>query len=162
MTKALAPLLDANTVALDLRYVSWRKTTGKNHAYGTWLLSGDAPEPCMVLLRGDVRPDSGKAVPCVIRLSDAWRWTDEVGDHVRCAIQVIDWLACGFLVGNPHDNNDIYAVITLVQSRLNDLLTMPPLPPVLRDAQRGNVIAEVSLKDSSTGRTVEKEIRDVH
>lgn len=55
-------------------------------------------------------------------------WTIELGvpEHV---VRIIDeWLSSGALPGQPFNKHDRWAVFDAVQSRLRDLLTMPPLP----------------------------------
>lgn len=41
---------------------------------------------------------------------------------------ITDWIACGAMPGQLSNKRDFFTVFDAVQSRLRDLLTMPPLP----------------------------------
>jgi hypothetical protein len=61
--------------------------------------------------------------PAVIPLEDAWRWSDLIGNPQVAAARVLSFL------GIDHTNDDNrFKLIGLVNSRMQDLLSMPPRP----------------------------------
>lgn len=112
-------------VAIDLRYQHFKHRVRDIDVFGTWYChSRNNWEPCLALLPAGVRP--ARAVPCLVLLSNAWRWAEETCDHIECAEMALEFtLALG---KNPGRNQDIIQVIETVRGRLLDLLMMPPLP----------------------------------
>lgn len=103
-------------------------------------------EPCIALMK--LRPP---VVPCIIPLSSAWRWAlhDNTGDPAHVAKTVFNWIYDGALPGNPHAPVDAMAVLNAVDSRLRDLVMMPPRPP-------GDIVtvADIEVRDHDTGKII--------
>lgn len=138
--------------ALDLRR---RRFEGSRHGIvvvGSWLNErGRSSQPCLVLLHPARPVAAGKTVPCVVPLSEAWRWAahGDVGDPEHVARVVNDWLANGYLPGNIHSRRDRLAVLDAVNFYLPDLISMPPQPPA-DTAPVGEIVAI----DRDTGRVI--------
>lgn len=152
----------AERPVLDLSLAYFEATHCGIRIIGTWVMDPETrqSQPCIVLLdaRRPVRP--GKVIPCIIPLDQAWRWTRELGDPEHVANTVADWMACGAMPGQPFNKRDVFAVFDAVQSRLRDLLKMPPLPVkaaikhgaapaigdlVITERESGKVIHEVEV-----------------
>lgn len=139
--------------AIDLRYRHFETEKHGIKIIGTWLTDKNNTQPCMVLLHGGRDIRAGKTVPCIIALDQAWRWAQhgDVGDPAHAARIVTAWLECGALPGSHHSWKDRLKVLDAVNSRLPDLIAMPPQP-------RFNklIIGDAIIRDADTGRTIEE------
>lgn len=147
MTKRkLRPIARAT---LDLNKRAWEANVNGHIVVGTWVRTeGRNWQPCMVLLHGSRPICRGKTVPCVIPLNESWRWAmhGDVGDPAHVVARVMEWLACGYLAGDPTSKRDYLAVVDAVNKRLPDLIAMPPRPKGDLD-----VIGEVTALNKVTG-----------
>ena len=147
--------------ALDL---TKRRFEGKKHGItyiGTWYRDGKDVQPCLVLLHGSRPIVSGRTIPCIITLDAAWRWSfhGELGDPEHCGRITREWLADGILPGNPQSHDDCLNVFDVVNTRLPDLIAMPPFPPGGGEKQ---VIGDIIITNRQTREVTEREmIQDV-
>ncbi|OOY20878.1 hypothetical protein BMI86_10250 [Thioclava sp. DLFJ5-1] len=147
---------------LDIRHFEHR--SGNILVIGSWLMDHKAhrTEPCLVLI--DARRDprrigkgARRAVPCVIPLNEAWRWTLERGDPAHMSRVISEWIGDGLLPGDVGDKKSVFRVLDAIQSRLRDLYFMPPLP--MKAALRHsitptNVIGDVTITERDSGKVV--------
>lgn len=134
---------------LDLRFSHAEWTFGDIRMFLTWTLSDR--RPAMVLLPARMTPGTA---PCVIKLDGAYLWTDTVvGDRFHQERAAGEFAAhLGF---NPFDHGVRNRIITIIQNRLQDLLTMPPLIDTGEVATR----ADITLTNLSTGKVAEIEAK---
>lgn len=157
MNAILLPRYMVERPALDLRIRQFERQKHGMVCIGTWFHDPDtgADEPCLALLHAGRPVVSGRTVPVIIPLSEAWRWAmhGEVGDPEHCGIAVSNWLLDGLLPGNPHSARDRIKVLDAINESLSDLIAMPPAP---RDfgPRKSIGFGEMSLIDASTGATV--------
>lgn len=146
--KVVAPALDLSKRHFEARHKGIL-------VIGSWFRdeSGSSWEPCMVLLHAyrPIRP--GRTVPVIIKLRDAWRWAmhGDVGDPAHCVKSIVEWLHYGYLPGNPASKADHIAVMEAIDSRLRDLITMPPRPVGDKET-----VADMVIKNRMTGEVVEE------
>lgn len=138
---------------LDLsRWHSKRHVRGFTLIF-TWMEAEDGPEPCLVLLReGEELHDHAK--PGLVPMRHAWIFDEKQGDDAACEF------ACAtiaHLLRMEDSARSANMVRSVVEDHLNDLLHIPPLPPV---PMIGGDVFEVTVKEHETGRVVEKEIKD--
>ena len=89
--------------------------------------------------------NSGQMRPCAIPLEDAWHWSDVLGDPDHYAARLL--LVLGV---NPSPDNR-HKLISLVNSRMQDLIEMPPRPA---DAEEHAApVADIAIKNDITGTT---------
>ena len=138
---------------LDLTRRHWTKTRGPITAIGTWVRLEGRFEPCMVLIRAGSEL-SDRLIPCVIPMSRAWVWSEDLGDPVEAANTT--FLFAQALGINFHDQRSVFAIATLIHDQLGELLSIPPYQP-----DNLPTVAEAILTNHSTGRTVETEMTDV-
>lgn len=138
--------------ALKLSVQRFCHVTRGIRVIGTWLMSGSR-EPCLVLTNANIDLRSERLIPCVIPLSSAHRWTVEFGDPRHCARNVMAWLTVGALPGSPHDAKAHRAVFDAVQSRLTDLIHMPPAPFLGRE-----IAGDITFTNRTTGEVIERDI----
>jgi hypothetical protein len=120
---------------LDLDKRLWAHTRYGLTIVGTWVRIDRRWRPCMAIVRA-----SGEMRPCVIPLERAWQWSDLIGDPRGCAERIL--LRLGIDPLNP-DNVD--KLISLVNSRMGDLVTMPPRPA---DAEEHAApVAELAIRN---------------
>jgi hypothetical protein len=90
--------------------------------------------------------DGGHTPPCVIPLENAWHWSETLGPNP-------DILAARMLLVlgvNPSEDNR-HKLIDLVNSRLHDLVVMPPRPA---DAEEHAApLADFTIKNDISGTT---------
>ena len=141
---------------LDLNFRQWQDQRRGLIAVGTWVYVEDEDtfgrwRPCMVLLR-DKMPAGAK--PCVVLLDNAWWWSDRIGNP-----DLIAHVVAAFLVNlglDPYEADDHARVIDIVLKNLGALIAMPPAPAALvADREK---VAEIRIRDSLTGHTVEAEV----
>lgn len=133
---------------LDLSMYHTVRNLGAVSVYTTWYGATLAEaEPCLVLLSNTRRPQ----VPCVIRLSDAWKWDEHTGDARHCATMTALFMRA---LGWADDAKSAAKLLILVQSCLGDLLSTPHKPVTeVRD------VAEATITFES-GRTKTVELRE--
>lgn len=139
-------------VDLDLNHTLWTKTRGEFTAYGTWIrIEGDF-KPCLVIVRAGSEL-SGRLVPCCITQNRAWVWDERVGDPAEAARTCAMFLEhMSLSVTTPR----AIALASFIHDLLGDLLHIPPYE---RD-RSADVVAEITMTDAQTGRTIEHEVRD--
>lgn len=138
---------------LDLTKRQWTKTRGNVTAIGTWIRLDGSFQPCMVLLPAGRELSEG-LIPCVVPMSRAWIWSEDVGDPRQSAITSIEFAR---LLGLSEDPRSIIWLASFIHDMLGDLLTIPPYPhsetqsvaeAILFDNATGKVIAETELRES--------------
>lgn len=143
--------------ALNLDQCQFETTKNGIIVIGTWLREGRRKfEPCLVLLHGGRPVQAGRTVPIVIKQADAWKWAlhGEVGDPAHCVQAIISWLHLGLLPGHPSNKRDHIRIMEAVNSRLPDLIAMPPKP-------KGDqyIVADATMTNTTTGETIEHEVK---
>lgn len=140
--------------ALDLGIYHWRHQRGNVIVLGTWQRLEDKIRPCLALIPADreFRDINDRPTPYVISVDKAYIWAEEagVGDPILAAYSACEIAATLGL--SPHQAPFI---ARLINDLLGDLLKIPPYPyPELQ------TVAEITMRDPNTGRTVEAEIRE--
>ena len=80
-----------------------------------------------------------------------------MGDPEHCGSLAAEWLAEGLLPGNPHSASDKMNVLDVVNSRLSDLIAMPPAPK-----GETQVFGDIIITNRQTGDVTERSmIQDV-
>jgi hypothetical protein len=131
---------------LDLSKRLWSTSRYGLTVIGTWVRLGGRWRPCMAILREN-RPEFQ---PCVVPLDNAWQWSDAVGDPVPRAVAMLPRLGV-----DPTNPDNVHKLVSLVNSRMRDLVAMPPRPA---DAEEhANPVANVTLSSDLSG-TIEVEI----
>lgn len=140
------------TPDLDLTKRVWTFRRHGVRAIGTWIRLDDRFRPCMVLIPADREYDS-RLTPCVITVDRAWIWSEEVGDPAQAAFTAIQYATTLGLSAN--DNRTVMRLAMFIADHLGDLLSIPPYP---KDDQE--TVAEVTMREVNSGRTIEAEIRE--
>lgn len=125
---------------LDLTKRLWSFSKYGLTAVGTWVQIDHRWRPCMAIVK-----NSGPMRPCVITLEDAWKWSDVIGEPVQHAIPFL--LALGV---NPSPEN-VNKLIDLVNSRMADLVELPPRPDEAQE--HAAPLADITIKNDLTGTT---------
>ena len=143
---------------LDLRYRAFDHLCGAIRVIGSWYMDPEtrSSQPCLVLIDATKPFRAGRVIPCIIPLSDMWKWTQEMGDGAHIARNIYDWLHSGALPGHQDNKSDAFRVMDAVQSRLRDLVTMPPMPPEAAIKHSAVPVGEVEIIDRQTGKTVQE------
>lgn len=145
-------------IALDLTKRQFETIHKGILVIGTWVREGSYRwEPCLVLVHAFRPIRRGKTVPVVIKLRDSWPWAlhGDVGDPAHCVKSIIDWLHNGLLPGNPASKADHIAIMEAINSRLPDLIAMPPRPQ--GDTE---TVADMIIKNRETGEIIqEREVK---
>lgn len=155
MTRIIS--LDEKPV-LDLRYTAFEHMHGSILVIGSWYMDPESrqSQPAMVLLDAARASRKKRPVPCIIPLSEMWKWTLEMGDPKHVGAQIYDWLKSGALPGNPNNKRDCWNVMNAVQSRLRDIVAMPPLP-VKAVIKHGAIpVGTMTVTERDTGKTVDE------
>lgn len=137
---------------LDLNKRVWTFRKDGIMAIGTWIRLEDRFRPCMVLIPADREYDD-RLTPCVVTMDRAWIWSEEVGDPAQAAHTAHQFASTLGL--NAHDRRTVIRIAMFIADHLGDLLSIPPYPT---DDQQ--TVAEVTIRDPTTGRTIEAEIRE--
>lgn len=144
---------------LDLEQAHFTHTVGGILVIGTWYMDRETREaqPCLVLLDAARRLQRKRVIPCIVLLEDMWRWTVEMGDRDFVARNISDWLNSGALPGSATNKKDVFRVMDAVQSRLRDIVTMPPLPPKAAIKHgAASPVGELIITERDTGKTVQE------
>jgi hypothetical protein len=140
--------------ALDLSQRHWTKTRHGITAIGTWIRLEGISRPCMVLIRAGSEYDD-RTVPCVITVDRAFEWEPQTADFAQTILRAIGFCEALRL---SLDKHNVVRLMNFVNDHLSDLLSIPPFPVSQLDIP---VVAEITLVDTKTGRTIEKEMKDV-
>lgn len=152
---------------LDLRFTAFEHLHGAILVIGSWYMDPDTreSEPALVLLDAARKVARKKTIPCIIPLSQMWLWTVERGDPRHVGDKIHEWLKSGALPGSPNNKRDCWAVMDAVQSRLRDIVTMPPLPvgAAVRNGAVPATVGEVVITEGNTGKILaEIEVKSRH
>lgn len=144
--------MTAEKPILDLKFTYGSWDFGDISIIISWTL--DDRMPCMVILPTFAPRDNQSITPCIIRMADAFRWTDTiVGDAFH------QERSAGIFAANlgmdPFNHRLRARLIKLIQNRLQDLLTAPQMP------ETGEVaaIADLKLTNMLTGEITEIEAK---
>lgn len=141
-----------NQQILDLRLIHECWQFGDILCIMSWTLHDR--RPAMVLIPAHAPRNNESLTPCVIPVDMAYLWSDTVvGDpfhQERSAGQFAIFLGM-----DPMDHGLRARIITIIQNRLQDLLTMPPMP----DTGETAAVADVSMRNLATGKITEVEAR---
>lgn len=130
---------------LDLTKRQWTKTRGNVTAVGTWIrLEGDW-QPCMVLLPAGRELSEG-LIPCVVPLSSAWIWSEDIGNARAAATQAVEFAR---FLGLSEDPRNVIGIASFIHDMLGDLISIPPYPQ-----SELRTVAEAILVDNRTGKTI--------
>lgn len=110
---------------LDLTRCHFTKAHGDITVFGTWLLQQNGATPALVLL-ATAKVGNENAIPCIVPLSTAWAWSEEIGDP-RHAAQRSYWFAANMGL-NAHNIATVMRVTSIIRDHLGDLLSIPPRP----------------------------------
>lgn len=110
--------------------------------------------PCIVLADASRPLRQGATVAVIIPEKEAWRWAlhDGVGDPMHCVQSADEWMGQGLLPGTPGNKMDRLRILNAIDSRLRDLVLMPPRPA-------GDTIslATAQVVDHESGRVIHEE-----
>lgn len=121
---------------------------------GTWLTT-DTREPCLALTNAGWGLRDPRTIVCLVPLSSAYLWTLEFGDPRHTARHCYNWIRAGALPGNCNDAKDCRKVFDAVQSRLTDLIHMPPAP-----IRRQEIAGDMTFRNLTTGAVKQTDIFD--
>lgn len=132
---------------LDLTKPHFEKRRGDLMLYGAW--HGKRLRPCLVVLPAY---RTGRMVPLVIEVDDAWQWQpDDIDADPRRSAQLIGT----FLLANGMDASNTFTamkVASLIHDHLGDLLRIPP------KSTEDVVVADAFQTDRDTGKVTHKEV----
>lgn len=134
--------------ALDLTRFHTKRVLCDITVYTTWWHGDPQPIPCLVLVpthSGDL-----PMTPAVVRLSDAWIWSEEIGAPERAghlAVQFADGLGLG------HDRKALFRILSVIRDHLGDLVFVPP-EPARQQVEVANLII------TREGKSFEKVVTD--
>jgi hypothetical protein len=134
-------------VALDLTTVAFERVTAGIRVYGTWY--GPRRRPCLALVPAHGIVSHERTEPCVVHVDDAWLWETDGAYAARWSM-----IFAASLRLNPADIRDCIRVTSAVRDNMQDLLTIPPKPPVPQRA-----VAEIVRTDAA-GRESYTELTD--
>lgn len=144
------------TITLDLTQRHFVHSRGVLTAIGTWVRLASGWEPCLALVRtGEEKGES--TWPCVITQTKAWIFEERTGDGARAALILHSFLGPLRLSDEPRN---MFALHSLVHDLLDDFLKIPPFPPG-SDENKPIALADLTITDKRTGRTVETVLTDV-
>lgn len=146
---------------IDLDHRHFEATMGNILVIGTWYMdpeTGDS-DPCLVLI--DATRRKGRVIPCIVPLDGAWRWTVEIGDPAHVWRTISGWIAEGALPGSPSNDRDLWAVFDAVQSRLRDMMAMPPMPvePAIKYQSAPGTVGRIVVTGGNGSALNEVEVR---
>ena len=132
---------------LDLTKPHFEKRRGDLMLYGAW--HGKRLRPCLVVLPAY---RTGRMVPLVIEVDDAWQWQpDDIDADPRRSAQLIGT----FLLANGMDASNTFTamkVASLIHDHLGDLLRIPP------KSTEDVIVADAFQTDRDTGKVTHKEV----
>jgi hypothetical protein len=116
---------------------------------GTWC--GENNTPCLVLVPSRRRMSHENTEPAILRLPNAWIYSDDVGDPVAAAEEVFGMIQA---MGMTFTALLGMRVLSLIRDHLEDLVKMPPKPDGIQ-----HVVAEMMITDEETGKERLVEVR---
>lgn len=135
--------------SLDLTRYAWKRELGDITVYGTWF--GAEQDPALVLVP-TMRQSWQKTTPCVVPLTNAWKWDEFTGDPAGCARTCVQF--AGFLGFNPMSSMTVQRIASIIRDHLGDLLHIPPKP-----TEQRIVVADAFLTDEA-GKTRHVEVSE--
>ncbi len=139
---------------IDLAHSKFEHVVHGIRVIGTWLTIENR-EPCLALVDASKPLRGADTIVCLVPLSSAWKWTTEFGDARHTARHCFTWIASGALPGNAQNPKDCRKVFDAVQSRLTDLIHMPPAP-----IRRREIAGDVTFHNHRTGAVIQRDIHD--
>jgi len=120
--------MPAGKPALDLTEYDFVRTFRDLTIYGTWMTvredaeSEEEEEPCLVLCH-TLSMSTDKLVPCVVLLSEAWRYDDPRSGHHHLLS-----VARRFVTAMRLNDNmaNVHMIADAIHSHLLDLIKIPP------------------------------------
>lgn len=140
---------------LNFDVYAWRYVHGDLLVIGTWYRNDqDDFDPCMVIMRNGELGRDKRFIhpPCLIRLTNAWIYTEEIGDPQAAAqeaVSIVETLDLG------HGPKACLQVLGVIREHLDELIRMP-LRPHIGEQHVGNII----LTNRETGGREEHEVFD--
>lgn len=120
--------------ALDLTMHTFMRESKELTVFGTWIYDHEEEdhEPCLVLVKTNA-VGTDKIVPCVVLLSEAWRYEDPGSGHWHLLM-----IARKFVKAMGLDDNmtNTHMVADAIHTHLLDLIKLPPRPTE-QDTSRG-------------------------
>lgn len=135
--------------ALDLTRVHARHTHGDITVFLAWYGDTLKTEPAIVLVP-TYRIGLPDVTPCVVTLSNAWRWSAEIGDAAHCAQASMIFAR---LLGLGEGLFGPMRVTSAIQDHLGELVLMPP------DYREKYVAADAVMRDRD-GKERAVEVKD--
>lgn len=113
--------------ALDLTKYDFMRTVRDLTVYGAWITVTDEDgeeddEPCLVICH-TAKMSSDTLVPCVVLLSEAWRYDEPQTGH-RHLLQVSERFVRA--MGLNDNMANVHMVADAIHSHLLDLIKIPP------------------------------------
>lgn len=146
----MGKLISPERPAVQLWRAHFETTINQIRVTGTWYQRGpDDWTPCLALTDGRKHP--ARCVPCIITLETSWIWAfhGEVGNPLLAFRSLVPWMSEGLLPGDPRRPADCMAIINAVNSRLPDLIAMPPRPP-----GEQAVVGSIRILNATTGEVI--------
>jgi hypothetical protein len=140
-----------NTPLIDLARYKDKWTQGDLTLILTWLLTNG--RPCLVIVPTFPKPSYERTMPCIVPMDHAFLWAEETGDGGHCAEVSIQFATA--LGMNPHNVHGLIRLTSMIREHLGDLLVCPPLP-----SSEKEVLADVLMTNTDTGRSIESEVID--
>jgi hypothetical protein len=124
--------------ALNLEIHHFRQKHGDLEVFGSWYTDEEGlSEPCIVILP-TFRSAGRRVTPCVVRLSNAWIYTEEeygtAEQAAKVAFEKAEATAIEAMIMaaeldlNPLDPRNCIRITSIIRDHLGDLLSMPPRP----------------------------------
>lgn len=136
---------------LDLRARAFLYVRGDITLIGSWLRKDGAIRPCLVLIR--TGEEAGEyTVPCIVTIDKAWVWDEKEGNPREAAHTVAGFIQALRLTPDKHT---FIRIVSLIHDHLDDLVQMPPFPPMDRQT-----VAFIEQVNNKTGKTREIEVKD--
>lgn len=137
--------------AIDLTRVHFTHLRGDLLVSGTWLernLVGVAPEPCLVITRAHNRIGFERSTPCVVPISTAWAWDENIGSPRHCARTSAAFVRQLDLLDSVQS---CIRIAALIREHIGDLLSIPP-------KARENIVVADAIRRDADGREHHSEV----
>ena len=142
------------SVALDLRYRAWTKVHGDLTFIGSWIREENSQFTASIVIIRTGEENNEHTVPCIVPATDAWKWSEQIGDprgQARTTVEFLNALRMRFTRRNA------IRLTSLIHDHIGDLLAIPPFETL---GVEQVVTADMIRIDHSTGEITEQEIRD--
>lgn len=142
------------SVALDLRYRAWTKVHGDLTFIGSWMREENSQFTSVMVIVRTGEESSDHNIPCIVPVTEAWRWSEELGDPrgaARTTAEFLEALRMSFTKRNA------IRLTSLIHDHIGDLLAIPPFASL---GVEQVVTADLIRIDHGTGEITEQEIRD--